>query len=122
MSFILQAPHYLIQTSTVLPNPRFQDSRNLTNAILNKTMMDGSKRVYKRSTSQRQLDFRFLLHYQKALELEAFIEAYYGEQWRIITHANQIWRVYYMPEISDITKVKEDVVQAALTFEGVRLA
>jgi len=104
-----------------LPNPTFQDSQALVNKLNNQTMMDGSKRVYVRSTNKRKIDYDFELCYPKALELEEFVKAYMGVEWRLIDMENKVWRVIFLPDVFELDKERETLVRASLSLEGYRL-
>lgn len=118
---VLQAPHSLIQTTTVLPNPTYQDAVSLVNKLNNKTMMNGAKRVYVRSTPKQKIEYEFEMCYPKALELQAFVEAYEGVEWRLIDMENRVWRVIHVPDVFELVKERETLVRASLSLEGYRI-
>jgi hypothetical protein len=90
--FQLSAPHPLLQTTTVLPNPLFSDQEGLTANVTRKTAMDGTRYTYvKRKESRRKLKWSFRLRRNKALELRAFVFAYFASRIKIIDHNGRVW-------------------------------
>ena len=87
----IQAPWPTIQTTIVLPNPQFSDAENLTDNVSNRRMMDGTQFTYVKTKTQRKLQWRFRLSRHKALELEAFLHAYFASQVRVTDHNDTIW-------------------------------
>ena len=52
--FYLQAPYPTMQTMTVLPDPRFSDAMNLTDAVTVKRAMDGTRYTYIKTKGGRR--------------------------------------------------------------------
>jgi hypothetical protein len=119
---VLQAPHYLIQTTTILPNPDYEDAEGLASALITKTARDGTLYTYVRSNQRRILSYEWFLTREKALELEAFLKAYYGEEMRLTNHKDEVWRVKIIDDILEFnTPMRQERQMIALQFEGVRL-
>lgn len=88
----LQAPYPALECTTLLPNPDFGDSENSTNSVDLKRAMDGTVYTYVRRTGNRQrLLFSFRLTRNKALELRAFIQAYYAQRIKMTDHEGREW-------------------------------
>lgn len=82
--FILQAPRPSLVATTLLPNPEFGDAERLTDEVLMKRAMDGTLYTYvKTKNSRRNLQWTFRLTRNKALELRAFVQAYYAAKIRV---------------------------------------
>jgi len=90
--FELSAPYPLLQTTTLLPNPQFSDQEGLMAAVTRKTAMDGTRYTYvKRKDNRRKLEWSFRLTRNKALELRAFIYAYFASNVKGIDHNGRVW-------------------------------
>ncbi len=119
---VLQAPHTLIQTTTLLPDPDYEDSEALDVGIIIKNAMDGTDYTYIKSSLNRILSYSLYLKRSKQLELEAFIKAYYGEDIRLTNHKEEVWVVKIMNELIDFEILnKGERVQIVLQFHGLRL-
>ena len=91
MMFSLQAPYPLLQTTSILPDPQFSDSEGLAVTVTRKTAMDGTRFTYVKRKGRRKLKWSFKLTRNKALELRAFIQAYFAQPMRITDHNNRVW-------------------------------
>lgn len=90
--FILQAPHSAPVATTLLPNPQWGDGENLTDEVMVKRAMDGTLYTYvKTKNGRRRLEWAFRLTRNKALELRAFIQAYYAAKIRVTDHNERVW-------------------------------
>jgi len=89
--FILQAPHPVIETTSVLPSPKFSDAEALMVSVSRKLAMDGTRYTYVKRKSRRKLSWSFRLTRNKALELRAFIYAYFAAKVRVIDHNDRVW-------------------------------
>jgi hypothetical protein len=90
--FELSAPYPLLQTTTLLPNPQFSDQEGLMAAVTRKTAMDGTRYTYvKRKDNRRKLKWSFRLTRNKALELRAFIYAYFASNVKVIDQNGRVW-------------------------------
>ena len=129
--FELSAPHPLLQTTTLLPNPQFSDQENLMVSVTRKTAMDGTRYTYvKRKDNRRRLKWSFRLTRNKALELRAFVFAYFASKIKITDHKGRVWVGYLTknpfefdtsdraaPAISPMPRGEN--VNIELEFEGV---
>ena len=129
--FELSAPHPLLQTTTLLPNPQFSDQENLMVSVTRKTAMDGTRYTYvKRKDNRRRLKWSFRLTRNKALELRAFVFAYFASKIKITDHKGRVWIGYFTnnpfefdttdraaPAISPM--LRGENVNIELEFEGI---
>ena len=90
--FEIAAPYPLLQTTSVLPDPEFSDQEALTVSLTRKVAVDGTRYTYvKRKNDRRKLKWAFRLTRNKALELRAFICAYFASKIRAIDHHGRTW-------------------------------
>ena len=90
--FTLEAPYPLLQTTTLLPDPKFSDAEALVASVTRKTAIDGTRYTYvKRKDGRRKLRWTFRLTRNKSLELRAFITSYFACQLRVTDHRNRVW-------------------------------
>ena len=129
--FQLSAPYPLLQTTTLLPNPQFSDSEALMVVVNRRTAMDGTRYTYvKRKDNRRKLLWTFRLTRNKALELRAFVYAYFASKVKVIDHNNRVWVGNFTnnpfefdtpersaPAISPMPRGEAQVIE--LAFEGV---
>lgn len=129
--FQLSAPYPLLQTTTLLPNPQFSDSEALMVVVSRRTAMDGTRYTYvKRKDNRRKLLWTFRLSRNKALELRAFIYAYFASKVKVIDHNNRTWMGNFTnnpfefdtpersaPAINPMPRGEAQVIE--LEFEGV---
>lgn len=92
---ILQAPYPTVVTTTILPDPEFNDGDAQRHSIDIKRSMDGTRRTYVKSNARRQLTYSFSMSRMKALELRAFIQAYYRAPILLIDHNESRWLVHF---------------------------
>lgn len=91
MSFTLIAPVPLVETTTVLPNPKFGDSEGTTGKPNILRTVNGTRRTYIKSKGRRKLQWDFNLTRNKALELFEFYRAYNAHSIFIEDHNNRGW-------------------------------
>ncbi len=92
---ILQAPLPGLTTTTILPNPQFNDAQAKQHNITVKRAMDGTRYTYVHTTDNRhKLTYQINMSRLKALELRAFVQAYYRSQIRLTNHKGEVWRVW----------------------------
>lgn len=128
--FTLQAPYPALQTTSLLPNPEFSNTENLIVTVTRKTAMDGTRYTYIKKSERRKMQWTFRLSRNKALELRAFIQAYFASKIRITDHRNHIWIVNFTnnpfefdtperagPAIPPMTRGETQVIQ--LEVEGI---
>ena len=92
MQVCQKPPDPALETTTLLPNPQFGDGENLTDEVQVKRAMDGTLYTYvKTKNGRRKLQWAFRLTRNKALELRAFIQAYYAKKIRVTDHNERVW-------------------------------
>ena len=107
------------QTITLLPNPEFSDSEALTAEVLSQQTMDGTLHTYvKTKNARRKLLFTFNLNRLKALELKAFIQAYYKSKIRLTDHNNVLWLGNFTSNPFDFESIVDERQTITLEFEG----
>jgi len=90
--FQFEAPCPAIQTISFLPNPQFSDQESLLDTVTRKLAMDGTRYTYvKRRNGRRKMKWTFRLTRNKALELRAFIYAYFASKVRVTDHNGRKW-------------------------------
>ena len=89
--FTLQAPHPSLQTTTILPNPKFGDSEGLRAEVKVKRAMDGTRYTYIKRKGGRKLLWTFKVTRNKGLELRAFIQSYFASTVVITDHNDRVW-------------------------------
>ena len=88
---ILQAPYPLMQTTTLLPDPLFSDSEAVAASLTRKLAIDGTRYTYVKQKGRRKLRLPFRLTRNKALELRAFIQCYFGVRIKLTDHRGRVW-------------------------------
>ncbi len=89
--FIIQAPYPLIQTTSILPDPKFSDAESLQVEVNRKLAVDGTRRTYIKRKDRRKLLWSFKLTRNKALELRAFVYAYFASIIKVTDHNDRVW-------------------------------
>ena len=92
MTVKLEAPYPSIQTVTILPNPRWNDSESLTNSInIHRTMRGNTYTYVKTTNNRRRLFMNFNITRMKGLELQAFIKSYFSSTLKLTDHLGVSW-------------------------------
>lgn len=114
-------------TQTYLPNPAFSDTAGTPHELNIKRSMTGVRRVYKKVAQTRRLNYNFRLTKPKALELRAFVEAYYDSEITLTNHKGETWLVKFVNQpfnFSATDRAKDvpggEMVSVPLSFEGVQ--
>jgi len=89
--FTLQAPHPSLQTTTILPNPRFGDSEGWRVEVIVKRAMDGTRYTYIKRKGGKKLQWTFKVTRNKGLELRAFIQSYFASTVVVTDHNDRKW-------------------------------
>jgi hypothetical protein len=123
---LLQAPFSLIQTSVILPNPLLDDNESLVSDFTLRRTMSNVPYTYVKTTKNRRLRYTFTLNRMKALELEAFFDAYNGADIKMLNWKGEIWKVKLINNPIDFTQTRRaepggDRTDVNLEFEGVLL-
>ncbi len=92
MAVILEGPFPALAVTSYLPNPQLGDSVAPTGSVDFKRSMNGQKYAYVVSRDQRKkLIWSFTLSQHKALELQAFFDAYGAEEVKITDHIGKVY-------------------------------
>jgi len=95
--FLLKAPYPAIKTTTLLPAPRWDDSKALAAAVIVNRAMDGTLYTnVKTRNGRKKLFWEFEISRNKALELREFITAYNSSLIQAIDHDGDSWIGYLM--------------------------
>lgn len=105
---ILQAPHTLIQTTSIFPNASLGDTVSPMGDIKIHRMMDGVTRTYVKSTNRRKLVYNLNLEREKAIELLEFYFAYTDQPVRLTNWLGEVWVVYFIEDSLNIEILKRD--------------
>jgi hypothetical protein len=89
--FQLQGPYPSLQTTSILPNPRFGDSEGLRAEVRVKRTMDGTRFTYIKRKGGKKLQWTFKLTRNKSLEVRAFIQSYFASKIKVIDHNDRVW-------------------------------
>ena len=95
MSLILSAPLPGLQTTCIFPSPSFGDSESPSLGIDIKQSMNGTLYTYVKANARSKLQYRLVLSRMKALELRAFVQAYYRAGIRLTNHKGEVWDVKF---------------------------
>jgi len=89
--FTFQAPYPSLQTTTILPNPKFGDAESLRVSIVMKRTIDGTRYTYIKRRGGKKLQWTFRLTRNKSLELRAFIQSYFASTTIVTDHNDRKW-------------------------------
>lgn len=131
MSFTLVAPVPLVETTTVLPNPKFGDSEAATGELNILRTVTGLRRTYVKSKPRRKLQWDFDLTRNKAIELLEFYRSYHGEKVFIKDHNDRRWEGFIVSNPLEIEMARRglptrqgwpvgETCTATIEFEGTR--
>lgn len=95
MSFFLRAPYPSLSTTTVLPSPKWGDSKALTATVTSMRSMNGTLYTYVKSRDGRKkFQWEFEIARNKALELREFINSYQSKIIQVTDHDGDKWVGY----------------------------
>ena len=89
--FTLEAPYPSLQTTTILPNPRFGDSEGLRAEVIVKRALDGTRYTYIKRRGGKKLQWIFKTTRNKSLEIRAFISSYFASTIVVTDHNDRKW-------------------------------
>lgn len=96
-AFLIRAPYPAIQTTTLLPAPKWDDSKSLKSGVISQRSMNGKLYTYvKTREGKKGFQWDFEIARNKALELREFINAYQGSLIEVIDHDGDRWIGYLM--------------------------
>ena len=95
MSFILKAPFPAVITTTLLPSPKWGDSKAITSTVTSMRSINGTLYTYVKSRNGRKkFNWEFELSRHKALELLYFLRSYHGKLIQIVDHDGDTFHGY----------------------------
>lgn len=95
MSFLLKGPYPGVQTTTLMPAPKWGDSKALTATVISLRSMNGALYTYVKSRNGRKkFQWEFEIARNKALEIREFINSYQGRLIQVTDHDGDIWVGY----------------------------
>lgn len=116
---VLQAPHTLIQTTSIFPNAQLGDTVSPMGDMNLVRMMDGTTRTYVKSTERLRLTYVLNLEREKAAELLEFYFAYTDQPIRLTNWLGEVWVVYFVEDSLDIEILKRgERCSVQLVLEG----
>ena len=123
---ILQAPYPGLASTTVLPDPQFNDAQAMQHGVTIQRAMDGTRYTHVHTTDGRhKLTYQFSMSRMKALELRAFIQAFFRSQVRLTNHKGEIWRVWFVNNPFEFDAVEraggypgDEMIAVTLECEG----
>lgn len=118
---ILQAPYPGIATTTVLPDPNFDDSEALNQSVTTLYAKDGTVYTYVKSSARSKLHYDLTLDRMKAEELFAFIQSYYRAPLLLTNHKGEQWSVVFASNPFEYEGAPANVADITLEFEGLLL-
>lgn len=87
MSFRLRAPYPGLKTTTLLPSPTWGDTEKVTPTITSMRSLNGTLYTYVKSRNgKKKYKWDFEMSRNKALELRAFLYAYFADLIEVIDH------------------------------------
>lgn len=131
MTTTIKAPHPAHKVTTLLPNPEFGDSRASQSTLILKRTMTGRKITYAKPSDFYTLTLPFQLTRQKALELEALLNAYQSAPLHITLYDGSTWEARLVNEpvsrtatekiATNNTRTGDELVEVTLTFSAKKL-
>lgn len=116
----IHAPYANTTTVSYLPDPEFDNTRALTSSVASKRALDGTRYTYVKSKPHKKLQFTFRMTTEKNEEFKALLDAYAGQEIRLIDHHGQAWRVRVTSdELKYETQTRDNWVQSDLECQGV---
>lgn len=131
MATTIRAPFSAPKVTVVLPNPLFDDSRASESKVQVKHTMTGRAVTYVQQSDRFAITLPFRLTRMKALELQAFLAAYQGAEWRLTLYDGSQWRAQLAggegpvftaeDRIGSSTLTGKEAVTVTLTISAKRL-
>jgi hypothetical protein len=122
MAFLIEAPHPAVVTSHYLPNPLSGDSVNSVGSVEFKRSMNGKKYTYVKSRDKRKrLLWTFRLTHAKALELQAYFEAYISYKAKITDHMGKVYVGDFITNPFEFEAVGRSAPTAGNTLHTIQL-
>jgi hypothetical protein len=101
MTISLAAPFSAPTSITLLPNPIFGNAEGIDSETSYDEAIDGNPHTYVKRSGNMKLAFQFAnIGRGKLLEVQELLQAYVGEQIRLIDHNGDVWRVVAISPVS----------------------
>lgn len=113
----MQAPHTLIQTTCIFPNPQLGDTLASQDQMQMRMAMDGSLYTFVKTNDRISLVLTFDLVKAKAIELREFYRAYSDQPIRLTLWDNSLWIVYFTNDQADfehLGRTPSSIIQVVL--------
>ncbi len=118
----IMAPHYLPQTTIILPLPNLADERTSMNQVDVKEFMNGDLGTYVRRVDRMKFSFNFEITAAKCEEFRRFFRAYSAEAWRMYHWSGTVWVVTpIVPEFVPVTIGPGEYKDLSIELEGYKL-
>lgn len=89
--FTMRAPYPYVTTTTVMPSPKWSDSKGLGAIVNRMRAMDGTLYTYINSKNARRVyQWSFEMSRNKALEVRGFIDSYHSYKIQITDHNGNV--------------------------------
>ncbi len=121
MSVFLQAPWDLIQTTIKLPSPNLGNLKNRVLSVNIRNSISGVIYSYVKTNPRVKLSWDFYLDFDKAHELQLFVETYNDIEWRVTTWEEEVFKAILINDPDFSRVARGDRTQVRLEFEGVRI-
>jgi len=108
------------RTTIALPNPKFNDSENLTNDLNIKRTLGGGVFTYIKSKDRRRLILDLFMSFFKSQELRIFLQAYNSQEIVLKDHIGQKWTGHVVNNPFEFEGQREDNQNIQIIFEGVK--
>jgi len=119
---ILQAPHTLIQTTSVFPNAELGDTLAPQSQINVLRSASGKTFTYVKKNNRRKLTYNISLTREKAIELREFYKAYNDQPIRLTNWNNEVWVVYFIEDSINIEILgRSEFCTIHVQFEGTKI-
>lgn len=119
---VLMGTHSLAQTTIILPNPGWNNDKNINQKVKWGQAMDGTVYSYVEGTQERALRLDFLLTEGKGEELMRFFKVYATTLNRMYDHNNDIWTFKFVNDnLALTTQFASEMKQVTLDLLGTKL-
>lgn len=120
MSLRLEAPHPKVQTISLYPSPERSDVQSQLLSSDLKRSINNTKYTNIKTNDIKRLTYTLILYRLKALELRAFVEAYFTSDIKLIDHNGDSWVVQFSRNPFEFANPAADKTEITLQFEGVK--
>jgi len=118
---VLQGPYPAVNTTIVLPNPTFGDTKSNNIALAEKLGIDGTQFTYIKRPGLTTLSYAFTMDLIKSYELINF-HAVYKDGRMLLTVDDELWDVRCLTNPLEFTNNSGDLVDTSLSFIGRKIS